>query len=217
MNSVHEPGSRTMSKNLTQEKYRVEPGQKQAECTECTAQSQPARPGRAPRTCSPHALRPARLLPAARCPRALRATAARQRPAHVRAVPASPSACCALVATPSLAPHSRPAPSPPSTRLLLARPARAPPAPAARPMHPNAQPLVTIQFCNSIQTSSATSPSYVTIHLFHCNTTAFISAIQTTVLQHKNPYTSLLKPLSCNTIWPYFLQYNFFSCNTNGQ
>ena len=32
MNSVHEPDSRTMSKNLTQEKYRVKSGQKQAEC-----------------------------------------------------------------------------------------------------------------------------------------------------------------------------------------
>ena len=45
MNSVHEPDSRTMSKNLTQEKYRVKSGQKQAECTECTDLGQPTARG----------------------------------------------------------------------------------------------------------------------------------------------------------------------------
>ena len=44
MNSVHEPGSRTMFKNFDSGKYRVEPGQKQAECTKCIAQGQAARP-----------------------------------------------------------------------------------------------------------------------------------------------------------------------------
>ena len=52
MNSVHEPGSRTMSKNLTQEKYRVEQGQKQAKCTKCTALASPcAQAARLPRPC----------------------------------------------------------------------------------------------------------------------------------------------------------------------
>ena len=60
MNNVHEPGSRIMSENLTQEKYRVKPGQKQAECTECTAFGQPACPGReqAAQPALPRALRP---------------------------------------------------------------------------------------------------------------------------------------------------------------
>ena len=62
MNSVHEPGSRTMSKNLTSEKYRVKPGQKQAACTECTASWPSSTPG---------SVRPARpSLPVARATRA---------------------------------------------------------------------------------------------------------------------------------------------------
>ena len=93
MNSVHEPGSRTMSKNLTPEKYRVKPGQKQAECTKCTALANPrtqaARPAprpRAPRT--PAVVRSLCPVPARPCP-------ARQRPATCRArsrSPRSPSA-----------------------------------------------------------------------------------------------------------------------------
>ena len=63
MNSVH---------LVTQEKYRVEPGQKQAECTECTAQSQLARLSR-PATRAPATRTPVtRFLPA---PRALCAAA----------------------------------------------------------------------------------------------------------------------------------------------
>ena len=101
MNSVH---------LVTQEKYRVEPGQKQAECTECTAQSQPAGPGRAPRACcraQPRALRfrP----PTLRAPRAPAPAACAQRlPARL---PAARPAC-----TPALCPRA-PAPA--------ARPARA--------------------------------------------------------------------------------------------
>ena len=48
MNSVHEPGSQTMSKNLTPEKYQVKPGKKQAECTECTVCYPSNTPDRAP-------------------------------------------------------------------------------------------------------------------------------------------------------------------------
>ena len=67
MNSVHESSSRTMSKNLTPEKYLVKPGQKQAECTKCTTLAKPRaqRPCRAPQRPSacvcavPRALRPA--------------------------------------------------------------------------------------------------------------------------------------------------------------
>ena len=44
MNSVHESGSRTISKNLTPEKYRVKPGQKQAARAELLAR--PVRPRR---------------------------------------------------------------------------------------------------------------------------------------------------------------------------
>ena len=62
MNSVHEPGSRTMSKNLTPEKYRVKPGQKQAECTKCTAlaslPAQAAHLGHPPAAPPPRALVP---------------------------------------------------------------------------------------------------------------------------------------------------------------
>ena len=79
MNSVHEPGSRTMSKNLTQEKYRVKPGKTQAECTECTARWPSNTPGRAPllrrarpcRAARPPASRaPSASLPARSTPRA---------------------------------------------------------------------------------------------------------------------------------------------------
>ena len=94
MNSVHEPGSRTMSKKFDSGKYRVEPGQKQAECTECTAQSQPARPARPapacrpPRAFAPPAARPAR---AQRDCRRLLSTPARP----LRSAPARLAACSA--------------------------------------------------------------------------------------------------------------------------
>ena len=83
MNSVHEPGSRTMSKNLTPKKYRVKLGQKQAKCTKCTALASP----RLPRSrCAPRPPR-ARLLRSTRpCPARLAACRARQR------APRSPSA-----------------------------------------------------------------------------------------------------------------------------
>ena len=96
MNSVHEPGSRTMSKNLTQEKYQVKSGQKQVECTECTALGQPARPCRAlPRACRAPAppLRPALTRPAA-CsarPRAPRMLACTIRALPTRPTPAQPA------------------------------------------------------------------------------------------------------------------------------
>ena len=151
MNSVHEPGSRTMSKNLTQKKYRVKSGQKQAECTECTALGQPARlpsPRRAPAAplprsprapCAPaHCLRvvPARLAPTAPLPRAPRAPAPclrTQRPhasTHVLRAPTPcrsprmPAACC-LRAPRAPVPCPRACCAP--QRLLRA------PAPAARP------------------------------------------------------------------------------------
>ena len=84
MNSVHESGSRTMSKNLTQEKYRVKSSQKQAECTECPALGQPARPlaprAPAPAACAPRALQ----LPTRPAPRALPAAAPVCAPCAVR-------------------------------------------------------------------------------------------------------------------------------------
>ena len=52
---------------------------------------------------------------------------------------------------------------------------------------------VTIQFL-CIKTQSLSPLAFLLQY-----SPSFISTIQTTVLQHKNPYTSLLKPLSCNT------------------
>ena len=52
---------------------------------------------------------------------------------------------------------------------------------------------VTIQFL-CIKTQSLSPLAFLLQY-----SPTFISAIQTIVLQHKNPYTSLLKPLSCNT------------------
>ena len=74
--------------------------------------------------------------------------------------------------------------------------------------------LATIQhvYCDTLLPSSHCPSCYVTIQFLCIKTQslsplafllqyspAFISAIQTTVLQHKNPYTSLLNSLSCNT------------------
>ena len=124
MNSVHEPGSRTMSKKFDSGKYRVEPGQKQAECTECTAQGQLTRPGRAPRAQAarlaprPRACRPASPAPRARAccsalPRA--ALACRTRCERLR-----PSACAPPAPR---APRARCAPFPRSLRPVPVRPA----------------------------------------------------------------------------------------------
>ena len=81
MNRVHE---QCPKKNFDSGKYRVEPGQKQAECTECTAQGQPARP-------APSQPCPARSARARAClPRAPRAPAARPG----ACAPTAPHACC---------------------------------------------------------------------------------------------------------------------------
>ena len=145
MNSVHEPGSRTMSKNFDSGKYQVEPGQKQAECTECTAQGQPARPGREPSAhpALPRALR-ARprlsLRPVARAPRAYPSSACRarhaclcpracQRPRSCRP-PATraPAPTCALSRAPTHAQPSAPAPACAPSTPACARPARPTPS-----------------------------------------------------------------------------------------
>ena len=63
---------------------------------------------------------------------------------------------------------------------------------------------VTIQFL-CIKTQSLSPLAFLLQY-----SPAFISAIQTTVLQRKNPYTNLLKPLSCNTKF-FFSQYNLAS------
>ena len=130
MNSVHELGSRTMSKNLTQEKYRVKPGQKQVECTECTAFGQPARPGPAPspgRTPLPRAWRA--------LPRACRALARRRvRPrSRLRSL-----ACRSCRLRAPLLPPARPARAQ-SQHAQCPAPACARPAPPARaPAEPSA-------------------------------------------------------------------------------
>ena len=143
MNSVHEPGSRTMSKNLTQEKYRVEPGQKIGRVHQVHSPGQPARPGHSP---SSQAARPTRHCRACcRTPRApssaplpraqpraprVRPCSTRQRRscrAHPLAQrPLSPIAC---------APRARPlAPChPASARLAACAPAASPARPPARP------------------------------------------------------------------------------------
>ena len=85
MNSVH---------LVTQEKKRVKTDRKWVECTECTAQGQPARP--APLLRTPRAPLPAVPAPAARAPSTLPARRApllhAQRPAcALRALPARPA------------------------------------------------------------------------------------------------------------------------------
>ena len=128
MNSVHEPGSRTMSKNLTQEKYRVKSGQKQAECTECTTLGQPARPGRAPNAQATRALRTCRACCCAshaccRAPRAL------LHPAYLPSV-RLPGAPRPLARPPAPARLPAPACLPPTCH---ARPSTCAPLPLARP------------------------------------------------------------------------------------
>ena len=135
MNSVHEPGSRTMSKKFDSGKYRVEPGQKQAECTECIAQGQPAHPGRAQRPGH---------VPAAQSalPRTLRARP-RLLPRAPRASLPCPRACCRTPAA-SLRPLAQHARAPSALRARL-QPAPAsflraprPPACAPTPAHASA-------------------------------------------------------------------------------
>ena len=135
MNSVHEPGSRTMSKKFDSGKYRVEPSQKQVECTECTAQGQPARPGRARPALPARPLHPApaRLQRACAC------------------LPRAPCLSCATPATPSPAPYARPAQRPCACLLAQQAPARA----------PTAQPLLyrgLAGHCIAIQSSLALAP-----------------------------------------------------------
>ena len=124
MNSVHEPGSRTMSKNLTQEQYCVKPGKKQAECTKCTALASPRAqvehpapvprairpplrllprafrvPAAAPAPRTPHLPTPAVPLPRACRTRARAPTSCipRARPLRARSPAASPAPCRGLV------------------------------------------------------------------------------------------------------------------------
>ena len=87
MNSVH---------LVTQEKKRVKTDRKWAECTEYTAQGQPARPAPRPRSCRPASPAPraprAPTPAAARLPRAsLPAAPAPQRPARPACAPARPA------------------------------------------------------------------------------------------------------------------------------
>ena len=108
MNSVHEPSSRTMSKYFDSGKYRVEPGQKQAECTKCTALASPGAQAARPAPCRaaatrlrPAAARPPRTPtqspPAARAKLALRAPARSPcAPQHARLRPSAPARACCL-------------------------------------------------------------------------------------------------------------------------
>ena len=188
MNSVHELGSRTMSKKFDSGKYRVEPGQKQAECTECTTQGQPARC----RACwAPR-------------PRACRAPVptCRARPCrapYLPRVPAARHACrtpcllCATPATPSPAPHARPTQRPCACLRAQHTPAR---APAAQPLlyrglagHYIAiqsnlalAPQSQYKFCIAIQITSLTQLPLLQYTPVYCNSNptlqASFSAIQ---------------------------------------
>ena len=200
MNSVHEPGSRTMSKNLTQEKYQVEPGQKQAECTECTVQSQPTRPGHArpvPSACLPRAQRGPLTCapPAARLPPPALHSGAPTAP-HARA-PSSLQRPPARPRTNSCALRARPA----------ARPAPAQRLPSCPVLGHNTPRCIATQFL------LAHCPSQVTIQ--NCIVTQFLSkltsftAIQFYVLQYNfsNPLPAIQyfycnQPFQtcCNTI-----------------
>ena len=174
MNSVH---------LVTQEKKRVKTDRKWAECTECTAQGQPARPAPRPLSCRAPAAHAPRAPRVAACsPRALpRARAYRLRAQHLACAPS--------------APPKRPAP-----RL------RAPFAPCAPSQRPAPSPLSQYNFVLRYSLASCSLLQYNTLY---CNTAlqqpfqsiAIQSSLHlcntTTVLQHKNPYTSLL---TCNTI-----------------
>ena len=137
---------------VTQEKKkRVKTDRKWAECTECTAQSQHRRPGRAP------SAQAARLRPLLRTPRAPlpvpRACRSPARPpacsAPVRATPARP-ALCLTPQRPLHGPapqHARLCPSAPVRACCLAqRPcARLMPSPAPCLCHCSPQYSLTIQ------------------------------------------------------------------------
>ena len=205
MNSVHELDSRTMSKNLTHEKYRVKLGQKQAECTECTALGQPARP--APRPRAPR-LRPA---PVPRPPRAPPTA----RPAPAPFLSRAPLLQC-------LRPLARPCRAAPNPRpgRLAACPAR-PASPACAPSAstPSAQRLhAQLPSLCCIVTQAYLGSQYS----LYCNTN-----LQPTKL-FCNTVSSKASHLYCNTIspltiqfYPSSLQYNFvlqlnlhYFCNT---
>ena len=106
MNSVHEPGSRTMSKKFDSGKYRVKTDRKWAKCTECTAPSQPA-PSHACACCRalPCPTRPARLPPS--CALRARVLLPPERPTRLRPRAQRPAACapCLRIA-PSRAPSA---------------------------------------------------------------------------------------------------------------
>ena len=149
MNSVHEPGSRTMSKNLTQEKYRVELGQKQVKCTKCTALASP----RAQRLgCEPRATLPR---PPRACCRLLCAPASPLLPAPVH--PCRPPAARSLAA-----------------RLPYVHLPRAPLAPAAYTPSPAPSLLpcvVSRHNCLSCDTGSPVSYSCTSQYTqVYCNT-----------------------------------------------
>ena len=187
MNSVHEPGSRTMSKKFDSGKYRVEPGQKQAECTEYTAQDQPARPGRAP--AAQPALPRAPRAPAA-CAPAARAHAA-QAPAAPTCAPRAPRACSSPA-------RLQRAHSPSAQRLL--RPA-ATCAPHARPAR--AQPLA--QHLPSAHASCHNTAGVLRYTLPSSNCPSCCVTIQFLCIK-----TQPLSPLA------FLLQYScLYLCNTN--
>ena len=144
MNSVH---------LVTQEKKRVKTDRKWAECTECTAQGQPKRPGRAwpraQRLCLASSARPCRAprapccacpaRPAAHAPRA-RAPAARAPAARAPAALRSCRSRALPAARPCLAPHAR---QPSAPRTPAQRPCaclRTPSAPLRCPRTPRARP-----------------------------------------------------------------------------
>ena len=168
MNSVHEPGSRTMFKNFDSGKYRVKPGKKQAECTECTAQGQAARPA-----------------PSQPCPaRSARARACRARPARLPSVrlpcaprpPVRPAMSARLPRAPyclrapaACAPQRPPAPSParPRTPAWALRARLAPARPASYPSQRPAQlPSLAIYLGSSPKFNFSVQNFFIIINFF---------------------------------------------------
>ena len=171
MNSVHEPGSRTMSKNRLRnntESKRIE-NRPSAPSAQPKASPRAQRPGRAPyapRACLPSAPRPGAQLPAAPTP--ARAPACAPPAAHARCAPRprAAAACapralqpaaarlsCAYCALPS-------APTPTPSACLHAQPRAQ--RPVQRPAWlcrghsdciaiQSSPALVTIQYCDTIQ------------------------------------------------------------------
>ena len=186
MNSVH---------LVTQEKYRVESGQKQAEFIECTAQSQPVRPGHAPsfQAACP-APRPRAQRPAPAC-RALRLRRAPLAPSAPRARPASaPCAPCARL----------PPPSPHAARPL--RPAACSSRPLARP------PALRAPSASTPNAQHAQRPAPA------CRVAATVAVSWLGWALHRNTVQPCLAPklqysaVYCNTLLPssspLLLQYN---------